>query len=176
MRSGDAKVLLTKSEVGALGVSTWADLGCGEGTFTIALAGLLARGSTIHAMDRDAPALRRIPSTRNGVAIHTHRGDFTGAEWPFAGLDGILMANSLHYVEDQLTFIRRCESRFKQRRFLIVEYDSTDANPWVPYPVSRSRLVELFGSAGYSSVQVLGSRPSVYRRAPIYAAMITALN
>lgn len=29
----------------------WADLGCGSGTFTLALAGLLPSGSTIDAID-----------------------------------------------------------------------------------------------------------------------------
>ena len=175
VRLRDATELLEGSGVGALGQTTWADLGCGDGTFTMALAGLLAAGSAIHALDRDSRALRRIPSAHQGVRITIHRGDFTKQPWPFDALDGILMANSLHYVEAQAAFIRQCESRMKpQRRFLVVEYDTDDANRWVPYPLSRIKLSSLFMAAGYSSITVLGSRPSVYHRAPLYAALIAA--
>jgi SAM-dependent methyltransferase len=173
MRLRDAVEMLAESGVAALGPTRWADLGCGTGTFTLALADLLAAGSTIHAMDRDASALRTMPSARKNVRITTHRGDFTNQTWPFADLDGILMANSLHYVNDQERFICACEPRMTSaRRFLIVEYDTNEASRWVPYPVSKTRLTRLFELAGYSSMRVLRSRPSVYRRASLYAALI----
>src|ERR1700716_4646823 len=38
----------------------WADLGAGEGAFTLALAELLGPGAHITAVDRDAGALRRL--------------------------------------------------------------------------------------------------------------------
>jgi trans-aconitate methyltransferase len=175
MRPRDAIEMLADSGVEALRPTAWADLGCGDGTFTIALADLLASGSVIHAIDLDGSALRRIPSTRKGVGITTHRGDFTKQAWPFADVDGILMANSLHYVENQESFIRACESHMNSpRHFLIVEYDTSDANRWVPYPVSQTRLTSLFERAGYL-VRVLRSRPSLYRRAPLYAAAMRLL-
>jgi SAM-dependent methyltransferase len=175
VRLSDATAMLADSGLEALGPTVWADLGCGEGTFTLALADVLAEGSAIHAMDRDSSALRKIPTVHKRVRITTHRQDFTNQTWPFTDLDGILMANSLHYVDDQAAFIRACEPRMTRgRRFLIVEYDADDASRWVPYPVSRHRLTTLFAAAGYSSVRVLGLRPSVYRRAALYAALITA--
>jgi trans-aconitate methyltransferase len=173
MRLRDAIDMLVESGVDTLGPTTWADLGCGDGTFTLALAGLLAPGSTIHAIDRVRAALRAIPSSHKGVRIRTHRGDFVSETWPFTGLDGILMANSLHYVENQLAFIRSCDPYLTpQRRFLIVEYDTTAATPWVPYPISRTRLTELFEAAGYASIKLLRTRASVFRRAPLYAVAI----
>jgi trans-aconitate methyltransferase len=174
MRLRDAIEMLADSGVDALGPATWADLGCGDGTFTLALAEVLAADSTIHAIDRDGSALRKIPSTYKGVRITTQRGDFTNQPWPFADLDGILMANSLHFIEDQPTFIRACEPRMTaRRRFLIVEYDTDEASRWLPYPVSQIRLAALFAAAGYSSIRLLRSRPSVYRRASLYAALIS---
>ena len=138
VRHRDAVEMLADSGVAGLGPTVWADLGCGDGTFTLALAELLAAGSVIHAMDRDTDALRRIPSTHREVRIETHRGDFQTRTWPFDEVDGILMANALHYVRDQSAFIRDCAAHFRPpRRFLIVEYDTTRANPWVPYPVNR---------------------------------------
>jgi hypothetical protein len=124
-------------------------------------------------MDVDGSALRRMPSMHNGVQIAAHRGDFTSMPWPFADLDGILMANSLHFVATPAPFIRACESQMKRpRRFLIVEYDTIESSPWVPHPVSQARLRVLFERAGYLSINVLSTRPSVYRRAPLYAMSI----
>ena len=175
MRLRDAVNMLADSDVAALGPTTWADLGCGTGTFTLALADLLAPDSAIHAMDRDDSALRKIPSAYKGVRISTHRGDFRKQTWPFDHLDGILLANSLHYVDDQATFIRACERRMMlPHRFLVVEYDTYEASRWLPYPVALKKLIFLFSAAGYSSIRVLRSRPSLYRRAALYAALVTA--
>lgn len=152
----------------------WADLGCGDGTFTLALATLLPRGSVVHAMDRDRRALAHIPNTHDGRSIVTHVGDFTAPPWPFDRLDGLLLANSLHYVRDQAAFIRNCAAAMHRRRFLIVEYDTDVANPWVPFPLSRECLTGLFSAAGYRSIDILRTRPSIYQRAPMYAALIDA--
>jgi hypothetical protein len=54
---------------------------------------------------------------------------------------------------------------------MIVEYDTDRASRWVPYPIGRARLGPLFEAAGYGSIEVLGSRPSIFRRAPLYAAL-----
>jgi SAM-dependent methyltransferase len=173
MRLRDAVDMLANSGVGTARPTTWADLGCGDGTFTMALAELLASGSAIHAMDVDGPALRRVPSMHNGVRIATYRRDFTNQPWPFADLDGILMANSLHYVATPAAFVRACESQMKPpRRFLIVEYDTNTPSRWVPHPVSQTTLRALFERAGYSSITVLRTRSSVYRRAPLYAVSL----
>src|SRR2546430_16524067 len=109
MRLRDAIEMLADSGVEALGPATWADLGCGNGTFTLALAALLAAGSTIHAMDRDGSVLRKIPSAYNGVRIATHAGDFTKQTWPLGDLDGILMANWRDYGADQAAVIQEGE-------------------------------------------------------------------
>jgi trans-aconitate methyltransferase len=95
----DAIDMLAESGVEALGPTIWADLGCGDGTFT--RADMLTPGSLVHAIDLDGSALQRIPSAHKGVRISTHCADFMKQPWPFSGLDGILMANSLHYVENQ---------------------------------------------------------------------------
>lgn len=152
--------------------SPWADLGCGDGTFTLALATRLPAGSVIHAMDRDRSALRRIPAACAGTSIVTHVGDFTRLPLPFDSLDGVLMANSLHYVADQEAWLRASERALTRKRFLVVEYDTVRASPWVPYPLGRAALERLFRKAGYRQIHMLGSRPSIYNRAPLYAALI----
>jgi hypothetical protein len=53
----------------------WADLGCGSGTFTLALADLLVPGSSIEAVDLQ-PAIAA-QTTARGVTIHPRAVDFT---------------------------------------------------------------------------------------------------
>jgi trans-aconitate methyltransferase len=169
VRHRDAVALIAGAAPGALAPQTWVDLGSGDGTFTLALAALLPRGSVIHAIDRDRDALARIGQHAD-VRIETHVGDFAADQWPVATVDGILIANALHYVEHQRDWLRQCASRLTPAgRFLIVEYDTEQANPWVPYPVSRRALTALFD--GWGSVTWLGERPSAYRRASLYGAM-----
>jgi SAM-dependent methyltransferase len=177
MELTDAIAMLAPADLGASGPTTWADLGCGSGTFTRALASLLAAGSTIHAMDRDPSVLTGLPAAHGRVAIRPHCGDFTDQPWPFTDLDGILMANALHFVADPRAFIEACRSQpAGPPRLLIVEYDTERASRWVPYPVDRLRLQRLATAAGYRSIRMLGQRPSIYRRAPLYAAEITAVD
>ncbi len=172
MRHVDAVAMFDGTRFDKPAPSTWADLGCGDGTFTLALAERLAPGSTIHAVDRDARAVRSVPPVAGTVRIETHVSDFT-RPWPFASvLDGILMANSLHFVASQRQFLHQCEAALAPSgRFLIVEYDTEIANPWVPHPVSFALLSRLAGDVGFRRAQKLGSRRSRYQRAPMYAAL-----
>jgi ubiquinone/menaquinone biosynthesis C-methylase UbiE len=152
--------------------AAWADLGCGDGTFTLALASLLPSGSTVYAVDQDAAALRALPDRFQGSRIVPQQADFTHQPWPLANLDGILMANSLHYVRHQRAFIQDCASHLRAtHRILIVEYDLRRRNPWVPYPLDRNSADQLFRNAGYSSVSILGTRPSRYQRGSLYAML-----
>jgi hypothetical protein len=140
--------------------------------FTRALAELLPAGSVIHAVDRDAYALSRVPVSHGGVDISKHVGDFARGEPQLDALDGVLMANSLHYVQNQRAVLHTWRARMPlHARFLLVEYDAAAPSRWVPYPVSRARLPDLFPSGEHWSVTVLGTRPSVYQRAALYAAL-----
>jgi len=150
----------------------WADLGCGSGTFTLALAYHLPEGSVIHAIDKNKSSLDRIPSQYRNITIRKKHGDFL-EEKLSENFDGILMANSLHYVRNKISFIGKIEGYLKNDgNFLIVEYDTNIPNPWVPFPVSYNSLKKLFEKAGYSLVQKLGETHSLYRRAKIYSALI----
>jgi precorrin-6B methylase 2 len=70
MTPDDARALIAATPF-APGPQTWADLGCGAGAFTLALASLLPAGSTIHAMDRDRAALAQLPATRRSGPSRT---------------------------------------------------------------------------------------------------------
>ena len=151
----------------------WADLGCGTGTFTLALAGLLSPKSLIHAMDTNPNALDQVPANYNSVTIDKLKGDFERQSLPFDGLNGILMANSLHYVKDKSAFIKKAiQCLGKAGGFLLVEYDTKQANQWVPYPLDFSMLQQLFQKEGFGTVKKLEERPSLFRSAKLYSVYI----
>src|SRR5207249_247432 len=78
---------------------TWADLGAGAGAFTLALAELVGPGGEVIAVDRDGGALRELERAvrRDGATVRTLSADFT-KPLDLETLDGVVMANSLHFV------------------------------------------------------------------------------
>ena len=133
--------------------ATWADLGSGEGAFTLALADLLGHAGTIHTVDRDRRALdvqlRALREDFPDVTIVEHVGDFAKPiELP--PLDGVVMANSLHFERDKLAVLGLVRGYLKPGgRFVLVEYGSDHGNPWVPYPLSFETWEPLAAEAGF---------------------------
>lgn len=173
MELSEAIELIQNSRFPQADTAVWADLGCGSGLFTFALAHFLPAGSTIHAVDKEPVAFNGSPRPE-GTIVQPWKLDFIAELLPFRDLDGILMANSLHYVSDKKGLIKRLSTYMKpDGPFLIVEYDTDKPVPhWVPYPVSFRSLQPLFAGLGYKNVEKLGERPSVYGRAGMYAAWI----
>ena len=119
---------------------SWADLGSGEGAFTLALADVLGQGGSIISVDRDAGALAVLARTMRGrfpdVALTTLQADFSQS-LDLPPLDGIVMANSLHFSRDKLPVLRLVRAHLRPGgRLILVEYDADRGNPWVPHPLS----------------------------------------
>jgi ubiquinone/menaquinone biosynthesis C-methylase UbiE len=135
----------------------WADLGAGEGAFTLALADLLGPGAHITAIDRDAGALRR------GLAdsgIETKVADFT-RPLGLSNLDGIVMANSLHFVRDKAPVLQLVRSMLRPGgKLIVVEYGTDRGNPWVPHPFTFERWERMAAQAGFEKTRLLRTIPS----------------
>jgi SAM-dependent methyltransferase len=155
----------------------WADLGSGSGAFTLALADLLGPGSRIVSVDRDAGALReqaqamaaRFPAT----ALHQVVADFTGdlAARLATPLDGIVMANSLHFEADHVPVVWRVATLLRPGgRLVLVEYDADRGNPWVPHPLSFETWRRVAQEAGLTEPRLIGRVPSRFLGA-IYSAV-----
>lgn len=170
MELNEAIELIRYEGIAGTAASAWADLGCGSGLFSRALTGLLQAGSIVYAIDKEPVSLE----STNGVTIKPLQLDFVANPLPLQNLDGILMANSLHYVKDQYGFIKKAGACLKPGgSFLIIEYDTDNANPWVPYPLSYHSLLKLFHRAGYPNITRLHEHASIYRRANIYSVLIS---
>jgi SAM-dependent methyltransferase len=163
----DALELIRSAVVPHAGV--WADLGAGDGTFTRALAEMLAPGSRVYAVDRDRRALATLARRAAGAAVEVVpvEADFAGPfELPGLGgalLDGMLLANALHYFGDAGPVLERLGHRLRPGgRLVIVEYDRLRSNPWVPHPIPIARLPGIAASAGFSLPIVTATRPSAF--------------
>ena len=152
-------------------VQRWADLGCGSGLFTTVLAELLPNGSTVYAIDR---SFQTITPPGNAVTIDFTQHNFENMLPPdIENLDGIMMANSLHYISDKEKLIRKLIPLLKNDgHFIIIEYETKNVNPWVPYPVTYNELKQLFSDFGFQKIKKTGERPSVYGNDVMYAASI----
>jgi len=143
---------------------TWADLGAGEGAFTLALADLAGAGAHITAVDRDAGSLRRLgeamgrrfPATGLDIVV----ADFS-RPLKLHGLDGVVMANSLHFVRDKAPVLKSVSDLLRPGgSLLIVEYGADRGNPWVPHPFSFPTWERLAVEAGLEQTRLLKTIPS----------------
>lgn len=144
----------------------WADLGSGTGIFTLALSNLIGPEGRIYSVDRDRAALsaqermfRRIPQH---AILEFLRADFT-KPLPLPPLDGVLMANSLHFVETKDPVLELVMSYLKRGgRLIIVEYNTNSGNPWVPYPMDSRSCKRLAERVGFADCRTLATIPSSF--------------
>ena len=164
---------LIRFEAGETRPQTWADLGCGNGLFTKALATHLPGGSLIYAVDKDTKALSQVPENYHGCKIEKLKEDFASDKVFFNQLDGYLMANSLHFISNKKSFLRSTFDLLKDDGlFLLVEYDLRTANSWVPFPVTIDEAEFNMVQAGFRSFEVLRKKPSIYGSHYMYAALV----
>ncbi len=163
---------LLRGGVTTLG-GVWADFGAGAGAFTLALADLLGPVAEIVAIDRDASRLRaneremlaRFPETKARYVV----ADFNQAV-DLPKLDGIVMANALHFTQDQAHVVELLRSYLGPGgRLLVVEYNVERSNFAVPHPVPYPRWQALARRAGFAHTELLAQRPSRFLR-EIYSA------
>jgi ubiquinone/menaquinone biosynthesis C-methylase UbiE len=175
MTHADRVALIRPGAEGSGGA--WADLGAGSGAFTLALAAVLGDASRIFAVDRDAGALvmlerefqRERGRARDLPLVQTVHADLR-SDVPLPPLDGILMANSLHFQADACAVLSHAARWLTPGgRLIVVEYDIEAPNRWVPNPVPWARLPAVLECAGFSSARLLGMRPSRYH-GRMYAA------
>ena len=148
---------------------TWADFGCGTGNFTQALRELLGE-EAIYAIDRDQRALNRLESRLPSPNLKTINTDFT-QQLELPPLDGLLIANALHFVRRQEKTLQLLKSYLRPGgKFVIVEYDVKMPRGYIPHPVPYSRFAILARNIGLENVQKVGSRKSPSSGITMYTA------
>jgi SAM-dependent methyltransferase len=153
---------------------TWADLGCGDGIFTSALHTLLQPGSQLYAVDRDRHALEALAcnfaQSYPEAALHPLLADFT-RPLSLPPLDGLVMANSLHFVSQKRPVLAGIVSLLKPGgRLILVEYNTVQGNYAIPYPLDEVSFLTLARDVGLRQVCIVAKIPSSFL-GEMYAGM-----
>jgi ubiquinone/menaquinone biosynthesis C-methylase UbiE len=159
---------------------SWADLGAGSGAFTLALRELVGLHAEIYAVDKDRGGFDKLEhahraSFGTSQNLHLIRADFTGKLF-LPALDGVVMANSLHFFRDKEKVLKHVRSFLKLTGvLLIVEYNVSSGNPWVPHPFTFETYRTLAARAGFSDPHLLATHPSRFLKEFYSAATTPAL-
>lgn len=169
MTESEAIKLIEEINLDTDKVQKWADLGCGSGLFSYALACLLPQDSIITSIDKVNHSPFKSVDTE--VKIEFIQADFIEEDLPLSDLNGILMANSFHYVKAKEMFLEKLKSYLSENgRLVIIEYDTGKTNPWIPYPIPCSDLKRLISELGFTDFRKIGERPSRSGNKNMYAA------
>lgn len=161
----DEMVALIRGGIPTAG-GTWADFGAGTGNFTRAMRELVGERAAIYAVDRDRHALSRQPDDVRCVAA-----DLTRKINDMPPLDGLLIANALHFVRDQRETTRLLMQYLKPGGvFLVVEYDVRLPRGYIPHPLSYTRFERIAAESGLHSAAQVGARKSPTTGTVMYAA------
>lgn len=150
----------------------WADLGSGNGAFTLALRELVGPEATIYAVDKNRAVLRELenmhrtrfdtsspssPLRTNLILLHQ---DFSRLH-DLPPLDGVVMANSLHFFKDKEQVLRQVHGLLKpDGTLLLVEYNVESGNMWVPHPLTFESFRSLAMRTGFKEPRLLAKVPS----------------
>jgi len=143
----------------------YADFGAGSGAFTLALRELIGLDATIYAVDKDKSSLRTLENSHRARFDTTHNlillpNDFS-RPLDLPPLDGVVMANSLHYFRDKEKLLRQVWEYLKPNgAVLLVEYNVDSGNLWVPHPLSFETYRILAPRVGLTEPRLLATHPS----------------
>jgi len=149
---------------------TWADLGAGNGKVTMIVRLLLGKEGKVFAVDTN-PQINNLSDNPTVASVIRIQQDFTQPlDLPI--LDGILMANSLHFVKDKKAFLQQLIPKLKpDGKLVFIEYDMEIGNQWIPYPITIEGLRKLTVKLNLTEAEELNRRESTYGNGGMYLAV-----
>jgi len=147
--------------------ASFADFGAGSGAFTLALRELLGLSAYLYAIDRDKAKLKSLEQAHRSIFgneknLQLIHGNFMD-DLDIPPLDGILMANSLHFFKFKEKILRHVGDFLKpDGSLLVIEYNTDRGNTWVPHPLSYETFHDLALRSGFKEPRLLAKKPSSF--------------
>jgi ubiquinone/menaquinone biosynthesis C-methylase UbiE len=146
----------------------WADIGCGEGIFTVVLYELVGPDCEIYAVDKKQRNLQMLLNNFEEIypeaVVHGVNSDFR-QPLDIPALDGFVMANALHFIPDdeKRAVLSRLVNLLKPGgRAIIIEYNARRGNFAVPHPLDELGFLELAKEIGLQDVSIASKVPSSF--------------
>jgi len=157
-RHGEAERVMDRLAVKA-GLRV-ADLGAGDGYYTVRLARRLGAGATVYAEDVEARYLERLRArlARDGIAgvtlVHGTAGD---PKLPDASIDLVILSHMYHEIENPYEFLFRLRPALAPgARVAIIDLDKPTREHGTPPSLLRCELA----AVGYREVDVVSLAPA----------------
>ena len=137
-----------------------ADLGCGDGYYSIPMATLVGESGMVYAVDQSASALSALQEKVKdldiqGGLIRTVQADATKTGIPGGSIDIVFLANMLHNVIDKEELVNEIKRLLKPSG-VVVDIDwmriETLFGPPYALRVSEDDVRELFIGSGFTEI------------------------
>jgi SAM-dependent methyltransferase len=157
-RHGEADKVMTR--LGVRSGMRVADVGAGDGYYTVRLARRLGRGATIYAQDVEPRHLDRLAArlSREGIAgVTLVRGTPADPRLPERLVDLAILAHVYHEIEHPYEFLYRLHAALAPHgRVAIIDNDKPTREHGTPPALLRCEL----GAVGYRQVDFLSLAPA----------------
>jgi ubiquinone/menaquinone biosynthesis C-methylase UbiE len=146
-----------------------ADVGAGTGYFSRYLSAAVGEGGTVFAVDTEPRLIVHLREraererTPNVVPVLASADD---ARLPAGMVDRVLVVDTLHHIDDRVTYLRRLQRVLKPGgRIAVIDFKKdadVPVGPPAEHRLARDHVVEEFESAGYKLIAAPQMLPYQY--------------
>ncbi len=132
------------------------EVGAGRGRYTVQIASRIGPSGRIYANDINREALRFLKRrcAEHGLTnVEIILGSVTDPKLPPAALDMVIMVNVVHHLEKPVALLKNLANTLKPNGLIVIVDGSRDKDPSAAGWYTRSKLLKIYGDAGYDLVR-----------------------
>ncbi|OLS26731.1 MAG: Ubiquinone/menaquinone biosynthesis C-methyltransferase UbiE [Candidatus Heimdallarchaeota archaeon LC_3] len=133
----------------------WIDAGCGKGTYSIPLSFFVDKVIALDTNKYNLETLNNFIKDNKITNIESFIFDFNNKyKILFDNVDGILYSFSLHFQKEISNVLNNSFDVLKKNggRVVIIEYERKIPVPWIPYPITEKKMIELLQKAKFDNI------------------------
>jgi len=145
--------------------SRWVEFGAGYGTYIIALHAFLDNGWVValELEQKRVDFLKELVMTQGLSNVFIIRGDFYDSSLQTCSIDGVLLANALHFSSNPQEILAEvCRILRDCGVLIVVEYTTSSPLPWIPYPLPKQKLIQLLNANSFKDIHLLAEDRRTY--------------